>query len=296
VVAALSHALSRGNWLAKAIESIFYPTSLDRLQTLGTCGQITYAYGSLTEPDTYQPYLSQTDVVINAAGARYPRFRGQFSTLHKDAPVELAKRIKESNVKHFIHISALGAGRHIRCEYLSTKEKGEFAIRDVYPQVTVIRPGLTFGRGDYFFSHYAKLIRLLPMIPIIGSKTHFQPVYAKDIGVMIAHLLNHHLHPELPVELAGPHCYSIAQLVRHLMKLMGIQRPIYHIHDPLVFITAFLCQFFPFTPIPFDQIHFLAHPHVLRDPNFMRTFVTAHHFSLTPTTLESLPIDQLLID
>jgi len=62
-----------------------------------------------------------------------------------------------------------------------TKAKGEQAVRAVFPQATIVRPSLTFGEDDHFFSGFAALIKRSPVLPLIGGgTTKFQPVFVDE--------------------------------------------------------------------------------------------------------------------
>jgi uncharacterized protein YbjT (DUF2867 family) len=67
--------------------------------------------------------------------------------------------------------------------YARSKAEGEIALREEFPQATLIKPSLVFGPEDQFFNKFAGLARLLPFLPLIGGgHTKFQPVFAGDVA------------------------------------------------------------------------------------------------------------------
>jgi uncharacterized protein YbjT (DUF2867 family) len=70
-----------------------------------------------------------------------------------------------------IHMSALGASLTSRAISDRTKAEGEEAVRAAFPQATIVRPSLTYGEDDHFFSRFAALIRSSPVLPLIGGGT-----------------------------------------------------------------------------------------------------------------------------
>jgi len=68
-----------------------------------------------------------------------------------------------------IHLSALGAGLTSPAISDRTKAEREQAVREVFPQATIVRPSLTFGEDDHFFSRFAAMIRSSPVLPLIGG-------------------------------------------------------------------------------------------------------------------------------
>jgi NADH dehydrogenase len=57
---------------------------------------------------------------------------------------------------------ALGASPTSPAISDQTKVEGEQAVRTVFPQATIVRPSLTFGEDDHFFSRFAAMIRSSP--------------------------------------------------------------------------------------------------------------------------------------
>jgi uncharacterized protein YbjT (DUF2867 family) len=74
-------------------------------------------------------------------------------------------------VMRVIHMSALGASLTSRAISDRTKAEGEEAVRAAFPQATIVRPSLTYGEDDHFFSRFAALIRSSPVLPLIGGGT-----------------------------------------------------------------------------------------------------------------------------
>src|SRR6202008_4520705 len=70
------------------------------------------------------------------------------------------------------------------------KAEGEQAVREVFPQATIVRPSLVFGEDDHFFSRFAAMIRSSPVLPLIGGgTTKFQPVFVGDMTAGLMELL-----------------------------------------------------------------------------------------------------------
>jgi NADH dehydrogenase len=79
----------------------------------------------------------------------------------------------------------VGADQDSPSAYARSKALGEAAVL-AQPEAIVFRPSLLFGPGDSFFNRFAALARLLPVLPIAGAQTRFQPVAASDVAEAIA--------------------------------------------------------------------------------------------------------------
>ncbi|MDC0136926.1 complex I NDUFA9 subunit family protein, partial [Sulfitobacter sp.] len=46
----------------------------------------------------------------------------------------------------------------------------------------ILRPSIVFGPEDEFFNRFAGMARMAPVLPVVGAKTRFQPVYVDDVA------------------------------------------------------------------------------------------------------------------
>ena len=152
------------------------PQSCYEMRTFGTPGQVVAQYYDPARPDTIGAAISGSYGVVNCVGILYERKRSTFHNAHIELPRAIATGCKRYNVARFVHISALGAQTG-KSKYARTKMQGEKIVRDIYPNVCILRPSILFGAGDNFFNMFARLATILPVLPLIGGgKTKFQPV------------------------------------------------------------------------------------------------------------------------
>ena len=65
--------------------------------------------------------INNSDIVINLIGILYETRKQKFSQIHSDIPDIISKICAESNVKKFIHVSAIGANPNSQSLYQKTK-------------------------------------------------------------------------------------------------------------------------------------------------------------------------------
>ena len=74
-----------------------------------------------------------------------------------------------------------------------------------------MRPSLLFGPGDSFFNRFATLTRLLPVLPLAGADTRFQPVYAGDVAEAIVGAVDGKVPGGRVYEFGGPQVAHVAR-------------------------------------------------------------------------------------
>ena len=128
----------------------------------------------------------------------------------EDVNVGVAGRLasvaaKTKSVKHFVHVSALGASADAKSEWLRTKFAGESAVRAAFPAATVVRPATLFGHEDWFLNWYAWIGERLRMPLVEDGAALVQPVYVGDVAdAMMGVVEDPKAFEGKTLELAGP--------------------------------------------------------------------------------------------
>ena len=71
----------------------------------------------------------------------------------------IARICAEANVPRLIHVSHLNAAPDSPSELYRTKWEGERAVRDAFPEATIVRPGPMFGAEDWLLNDMAREFR-----------------------------------------------------------------------------------------------------------------------------------------
>jgi NADH dehydrogenase len=141
------------------------------LQPLGGVGQVSAVVADLRKPSSIELAVQGADAVINLVGV----FGGDLDKIHVEGAGKAAAAAKAAGATAFVHVSAIGADADSLSDYGRTKGLGEQAVRKAFPRTTLIRPSTVFGPEDDFTNRFARMARL-PFLPVIASKTRFQPV------------------------------------------------------------------------------------------------------------------------
>ena len=126
--------------------------------------------------------VAGTDAVVNLVGILTETSTQTYRAIHVDGARRVALAAQRHGVTRLIHISALGSSLTSPAISDRTKAEGEQAVREVFPQATIVRPSLVFGEDDHFFTRFTAMIRSSPVLPLIGGgMTKFQPVFVGDM-------------------------------------------------------------------------------------------------------------------
>jgi NADH dehydrogenase len=109
-----------------------------------------------------------SDNVVNLVGILTETGTQTYCAVH----VERARRVaaaQRCGVMRLIRVSTLGGSRCPPALSDRSKAAGESAVREVFRKGTIVRPSLTYGEDDHFFSRFAAMIRSSPVLPVIGG-------------------------------------------------------------------------------------------------------------------------------
>lgn len=185
------------------------------LRTMGEVGQVTPVPCDIKNPGNVETILKGAFAAINLVGILYEADRQTFETVHVAGSCNIAHAVKKNGLQHSIHISSLlDEENPHHSKYVRTKLQAEAEILKIFPDTTVLRPSLIYGRGEKFFSLYAKLLLISPFVPLFGGgKTKFQPVYAGDVANAVLTCLQVESARGKIYELGGPEVFTFKDLI-----------------------------------------------------------------------------------
>jgi NADH dehydrogenase len=162
--------------------------------------------------------LDGSDAAVNLVGILFESPGRTFEALHAEAPGRIAKAAAEAGIRHFVHISAIGADVTSRSRYQSTKGRGETAAWAALPATVVLRPSVVFGPEDSFFNRFDAMARLSPVLPLFGGgRNLFQPVFVGDVAAAVHAALTRDDTGGRAFELGGPERASFRDLMALLL-------------------------------------------------------------------------------
>jgi NADH dehydrogenase len=228
----------------------FDPRKAFFLKPLGGLGQTQFVAADIRNPAQVAAAIKNSDAVVNLVGV----LKGDFQGLHVDGAGNLAEACAAEGVSSLVHISAIGADPESPSAYGRSKGEGEQAVRAAFPQATIMRPSVVFGREDNFINRFAGMARLAPVLPVLRGRVKFQPVYAADVGKAVtAAALDVESHGGRTYELGGPQVLSMRELMAWINETTGHNRVLLDLPDPVAKLLARGLGWLPGAPITWDQ-------------------------------------------
>jgi NADH dehydrogenase len=202
--------------------------------------------------------ITGADAVVNLVGILTETARQTYRAIHIEGARRVGLAAHRLGVTRLIHISALGASPTSPAVSDRTKAEGEQAVREVFPQASIVRPSLVFGEDDHFFTRFAAIIRSSPILPLIGGgTTKFQPVFVDDMTAGLLELLKRVDTAGKTYEFGGPRVYSFKALLELLLTALNRERILLPIPFSLAEMQAGLLELLPNPPLTRDQVRLL---------------------------------------
>jgi uncharacterized protein YbjT (DUF2867 family) len=289
---AVVHALAKRGYRIRV--AVRRPDLAGYLQPLGQVGQIVPVQANLRYPASVRHAATGADAVINLVGILAPSGRQNFSSVQSVGARLVAEATAPSAA--LVHVSAIGADPESESDYARSKAEGEAAVLAARPDAVVLRPSIIFGEGDGFFTRFASLARMLPVLPLAGADTLFQPVFVGDVAEVIARAVDGKVEGGKVYELGGPETRSFRDLVNYVLEQTGRRRLVASLPWPLAKAQAGLMEVvdtvtFGLLPEEFrltrDQVTLLRNDNVVSD-TARREGRTLEGLGVTPTGIEAV--------
>ncbi len=219
------------------------------LKAQANLGQIQFVAADVTDKQSVARAIEGSHSVVNLVGS----FSDMDAVQHVGAG-HVASAARAAGVQCLVHVSAIGADSASDSIYGRSKGEGEAAVRAAYPDATILRPSIVFGREDQFINRFAGLIQKLPVVPVIGGKAKFQPVFVGDVALAVAKLIeNPGVFVGQTIELGGPEVISMLGLNMKIAKAIGRSPLFLEVPDPVAGALAAATGWLPMAPITKDQ-------------------------------------------
>jgi uncharacterized protein YbjT (DUF2867 family) len=199
------------------------------------------------------------DAVVNLVAILHGK-PADFERMHVELPAKLARACLAAGVPRLVHVSALGADPlHPEAApslYLRSKSQGEAVLQGAAAlglQLSVLRPSVIYGADDQFLNLFARLQRVLPVMPLAGAAARFQPVWVEDVAQAITRCLQDRSTIGKITELCGPDVFTLRQLAQLAARASGINhgrgRPVIPLSRALGRLQARLMELAPGQPL-----------------------------------------------
>lgn len=218
----IARRMAQAGWRVRV--AVRRPNEAIFVKPYGAVGQVEPIGCNIRDDASVAAALSGADAVVNCVGILNEVGRNKFHDVQAEGAARIARLASEHGVSNLVHISAIGADENGLSAYAASKAHGEAAIQEYFPNAIILRPSIVFGTEDQFFNRFAKMAASLPVLPISGASSKFQPVYVDDVAqAAVVGALGQ--APAGIYELGGPDVETFADLMTRLKGVIQ-RRPI----------------------------------------------------------------------
>lgn len=248
-----------------------HPERAFNLKPLANLGQIQFARCDVTDRHSVDNVIAGADAVVNLVGA----FDGNLRQIMGESAGWMAEAAAATGATSFVHVSAIAEQNDgaPEIEYAAAKKLGEDRVLEAFPQATVLRPSILFGKDDAFLSMFAQMIRFVPVLPVFGPEAELQLVYVDDVAEAVAVALEDPgQHGGQIFELGGPERLTMMEINRRIATAQRRKRTFLAMPDAVSGAFAAL----PGTPMGSDQWELLKQGSVVsgKQPGFEQLGIT----------------------
>ncbi len=217
--------LAREGWRVRV--AVRFPNHALFVRTYGILGQVEPVFADIRDDASVAAAMVGADAVINCVGIMHETRGRTFEAIHVEGAERIARLAAESGVSRLVHLSALGADPGSESRYARSKAEGEAAVLRAFPDATILRPSVMFGPEDDFFNRFADMSRFTLVLPVVGAKTRFQPVYVDDVARAAVQAVE--TGAAGVFELGGPDVETFRQLMERMLAVVRRRRLIVNV-------------------------------------------------------------------
>ena len=241
------------------------------IKTQGNAGFINIIESNIFDETKIKKLFEEADICINLIGILFEKRGNSFKNIHTLFPSILAKLCKQYNLKHFIHLSALGINEATDSKYAKTKMEGEKEILKNFSLSTILRPSIVYSVDDNFTTNFMTLLNRLPIFPLYYSgRTKFMPIHSSDLVNVIFNVITQNIYSQI-IECVGPETITFKQILEKLLFLINKKRLLLTFPLPLAKLSAKFFQLFPKPLLTEDQLTLLKYDNI-KSGNYKTNF------------------------
>ena len=236
----VTQRLARAGWRVRV--AVRRPNEALFVRPYGVVGQVEPVQANIRDEASTRRAIAGAAVVVNCVGILVEEGRQRFDAVQDEGAGRVARIAAEEGVERLVHISAIGADPAGPSAYARSKAAGEAAVQAAFPTAVILRPSIVFGPEDGFFNRIAGLAQMLPVVPVFGPETRFQPVYVDDVAAATVAAATGEVRSGI-YELGGPEVASFRELAGEVLHLIERRRMVVAVPWPIARLKA---RFFDF--------------------------------------------------
>ena len=213
--------------------------------------------GDVTDAESLRSAVEGCTAVVHLVAILVGK-PADFERVMTHGTASLLEAAVEAGVKRFVQMSALGTSEQTKdtVPYYRAKWASEEAVRASGLSHAILRPSFVFAGDGGALMQFARIARLAPVTPVIGSGTQrLQPIWADDLARAVTLAVRD--GDDVLVELGGPDVVDWNEFWSRLKAALGTRRPALHLPFWFMRPQAFVLERLPSPPVTRDQLRML---------------------------------------
>ena len=284
----IARRMAKEGWRVRV--AVRRPNEALFVKPYGVPGQVEPLACNIRDDASVRAMIRGADAVVNCVGVLNSLGANTFEAVQAEGAGRIARLAAAEGVQRLVHVSAIGADAGADSDYARTKGEGEAAVLAAFPTAVILRPSVIFGTEDGFFNRFASMTRFGPVLPVVGAKTRFQPVFADDVAQAAVKAALGQAAPGV-YELGGPEIDSFRGLMGRMLHVVQRRRAVVNVPFFLARIMGFGFDMVQAVTLGLienrmltrDQVKNLRHDNVVS--NGARGFA---ELGITPTAMEAV--------
>jgi len=206
----------------------------NRVKELKTTADLGYKsfvrLSDFTNPKEIGFAMKDSNVAISCVGSHvFYKKEKDFEDANIRVPMAIAQAARDSShIKRMIYVSAAGADPNSQSKRLRTKWIGEQEVKEIFPDVTILRPTYIVNllhQNPTISAKWGMQMKMFNRMnwQIEGMDAEVQPVFVNDIALAMMNCLKMEETIGQSYDLGGPHTYTYQEIYKMFFDITQIK-------------------------------------------------------------------------
>ena len=166
--------------------------------------------------------FAECTAIAHCAGINREIGRQTYRRVHVDGTRAVVEAARRAGARRIVTMSFLRARPHCGSPYHESKWAAEEIVRSSGLAYTVVKAGMTYGRGDHMLDHLSHSLHTLPLLASVGiHDAPVRPLAIDDlVNVLEAALIDGRLTDQT-VAITGAEELNFGDAVRRIASVLG---------------------------------------------------------------------------
>lgn len=219
-----------------------------------------FVAASVGERAALREAFADCDGVAHLAGINLERGEQTYETVHVEGTRNAVAAAEAADASKVILSSFLRARPDCGSGYHESKWAAEEIVRQSELDHTILKAGVTYGRGDHMLEHISRSLLTVPVFPLIGfEERRLRPLAIDDlVDIMVASLTDGRLSATT-VAVVGPEELALKEAIQRIGGVLAREPYMFRLPVRVHYGLAWLQERIMETPITaVAQVRILA--------------------------------------